>query len=540
MSDKSSKEKESSQKFDIDENDDEEKNALAKEMNDIEKENDSILSLVNNNEEKQNSTLNNSTIMNLNNELKEKIFLHAYKDKIPEIRIKDEDKLINGEKIEIYLNSPFYPNLKNNIYNMCENCGERKNYIFCERCFKNICDTCLKDCIQKHQDKLIKWKIDEIIFYKGEIKKVINEHIKKLGIYSNDIILINLIINNNYNNYFHYKNIKNCYKYLKKKYDINDQILIEYKINSNTNKIQIFGNNFVLNNKNKCFIIYENREFELMEFFELKNNAHNNILKIKLIDINNFTNLESMFYNCFSLIYLPDITKLNIKNVIDMHNMFYNCSSLISVPDISKWNTCNVTNMSGMFSNCSSLISLPDISKWNTSNVTNMLSMFSNCSSLISLPDISKWNTNKVTCTMYMFSKCSSLVYLPGISKWNTNNICYMENMFSNCSSLISLPDISKWNTNEVVDMSSMFYNCSSLISLPDISKWNTNNINYKNYAHFDGSQLIPFTDISKWNINKTTDIFNMFYDCFSLISFICFPDISKIKKSKDFALLKK
>ena len=52
--------------------------------------------------------------------------------------------------------------------------------------------------------------------------------------------------------------------------------------------------------------------------------------------------------------------------------IFYNCSSLISLPDISKWNISNVYNMSGMFSNCSSLISLPDISKWNTNNVTDM------------------------------------------------------------------------------------------------------------------------------------------------------------------------
>jgi surface protein len=52
-----------------------------------------------------------------------------------------------------------------------------------------------------------------------------------------------------------------------------------------------------------------------------------------------------------------------------MKKMFFNCSSLISLPDISKWNTTNVINMKKMFYNCSSLISLPDISKWNTSNV---------------------------------------------------------------------------------------------------------------------------------------------------------------------------
>ena len=43
--------------------------------------------------------------------------------------------------------------------------------------------------------------------------------------------------------------------------------------------------------------------------------------------------------------------------------MFYNCESLISLPDISKWNTNNVTDMSNMFSNCESLIFLPTLIK---------------------------------------------------------------------------------------------------------------------------------------------------------------------------------
>ena len=74
----------------------------------------------------------------------------------------------------------------------------------------------------------------------------------------------------------------------------------------------------------------------------------------------------------------------------DMSYMFYECSSLISLPDISKWNTNNIENMSYMFYECSSLISLPDISKWNTNNIESMSYMFYGCSSLISLPDISK------------------------------------------------------------------------------------------------------------------------------------------------------
>jgi len=86
---------------------------------------------------------------------------------------------------------------------------------------------------------------------------------------------------------------------------------------------------------------------------------------------------------------------LNKNNLLFIDKMYYNCYSLKSLPDISKWNTSNVNNMSYIFYNCNSLISLPDISKWNTSNVNKMSYIFYNCNSLISLPDISKWNASK-------------------------------------------------------------------------------------------------------------------------------------------------
>ena len=162
------------------------------------------------------------------------------KDKIPEIRIKDENKLIKGENIETYINSPFYPNTDNNIYNICKKCRENRYYFFCEECSKNICYTCSnKECQKKHYHKLIKFKPDEAKFYKNEIKRIIKEYfiepkkkeenyekekqeidenkiidksLKKFEKYTNDILLIKLIIHCNYNNFYHYNNIENSYK----------------------------------------------------------------------------------------------------------------------------------------------------------------------------------------------------------------------------------------------------------------------------------------------------------------------------------------
>ena len=80
---------------------------------------------------------------------------------------------------------------------------------------------------------------------------------------------------------------------------------------------------------------------------------------------------------------------------IYLNDLFFGCYSLKILPDISKWNTNNVINMGYMFSGCSSLLSLPNISKWKVDQIISMSCIFSECSSLISLPDLSKWFNEK-------------------------------------------------------------------------------------------------------------------------------------------------
>ena len=65
--------------------------------------------------------------------------------------------------------------------------------------------------------------------------------------------------------------------------------------------------------------------------------------------------------------------------------MFYECKSLISLPDISKWNTSNVRDMNNLFDGCKSLISLPNISKWDISKCKSekKRKMLQNCFMLL-------------------------------------------------------------------------------------------------------------------------------------------------------------
>ena len=184
-----------------------------------------------------------------------------------------------------------------------------------------------------------------------------------------------------------------------------NEITIIYKNIEKGNKIRIFGEKFVENNKNKCKIKYKDEIFDLKEFLDIQKDE--DIFEIKLIGINNVTNMSYMFNECFSLVSLPDISRWNTNKVTDMSFMFTLCESLKILDDISEWNTNNVTNMSYMFYDCYSLESLPDISKWNTSKVTDMSSMFTLCESLKILPDISKWNINNVSDMKDIFSECN-------------------------------------------------------------------------------------------------------------------------------------
>ena len=308
----------------------------------------------------------------------------------------------------------------------------------CNKCNKNICIA----CNQKHEHKTINYDLNircekehinhNIITY-GSIIKDKDELINKLKEYKNDIdifnndinniinklnnvkknieiiynIYNNMIINDIYRNYetikcinninnnniiineikninniknINYKidNILNIYNKMNK-ININEITMI-YNIN-NENKIKILDEDFIKNNKDKCKIIYENKEYDLIEEFNI-NNKNINKLEIKLYGINNITNMNSMFYECSALESLPDISIFDTSNVTDMSFLFYGCNSLKSLPDISIWNTSKVTNMKSMFCLCNSLKSLPDISKFDTSNVIDMSFLFYGCNSL--------------------------------------------------------------------------------------------------------------------------------------------------------------
>ena len=95
--------------------------------------------------------------------------------------------------------------------------------------------------------------------------------------------------------------------------------------------IKILGNNFVENNKYNCEILYNNKKYELTEYFEIKLNSNNNnnnndlsneYLLIKIISKSPLNNLSYMFDGCKSLIEIIDLKNFEQNNFNNFNHMF--------------------------------------------------------------------------------------------------------------------------------------------------------------------------------------------------------------------------
>ena len=265
----------------------------------------------------------------------------------------------------------------------------------------------------------IKDNKESLLFYENKYKEILDDN--QLRILGKEFVKNNrnkgkLVINN-----------KKCE--LKEFMEIND---IK---NNNELKIGIVFSKNIYNRSdmfNKCvsllkfYSFNDNYNHIEEEVYEYLVEEDENLIDNYNSD-NDINDVHSLYNN------LKDNKKIINSQISEQKNKYSNCSI------ISDWNN-NLINsqdiiyvLTGLFYDCSSLISLPDISKWNINNVTNINNMFHNCLSLISLPDISKWNVNNVTDINDVFRNCLSLISLQEISKWNNNSDTNMYQVFNNC-----------------------------------------------------------------------------------------------------------
>ena len=260
-----------------------------------------------------------------------------------------KDKHDKNHKIIHYEDKNFICSLHNYPYTL-----------YCKSCYRNICISCemehnkhetisfgkimtKKDKFFEKLNKLKQIKNDFIENIKDIITKLnkvieniellykINEQIINIDYkYKNYEMLQNLNQididyflkyfenTNNDNNIFNkFKNIMYIYD---KIFEKGDSIRIIYKIDKTKDKIKIFNEEFVQKYKNKCKIIYENKEHKLKEELETKKIQKNKI-EIKLKGIENINNISGMLYQCNSLFSLPNVSKWNKNNDIEKINL---------------------------------------------------------------------------------------------------------------------------------------------------------------------------------------------------------------------------
>ena len=147
--------------------------------------------------------------------------------------------------------------------------------------------------------------------------------------------------------------------------------LIYNKINIFRNYIRILGRSFFERNQYIGRMIINNKIKPLKDKIKLEDIKEDK-LTIKIIFFQKIKNKSYMFDGCPYLISFFQKEKYYIKknlndfNYDKKYNNKYGCSIIFNY----------VTDMSRMFYNCFSLKSLLDISKWNTNNVKDMSYIF--------------------------------------------------------------------------------------------------------------------------------------------------------------------
>ena len=216
-----------------------------------------------------------------------------------------------------------------------------------------------------------------------------------------------------------------------------------YKRDKNKSRLNVIGEDFVKNNRNKAKLIINNKKCYLKEFIQINNFQKENI-KIYMILSRDICNLSYMFKNCESLLDLSIYDNIENKEYI-FENEFL--EFLVTTKEIDEKENL--------------LYDIEIDEEEDTHPIFKNLEESTNiyCSEISNKEDI---NSNSHIQTI--------LNNFENYKIFQQNNYIILKGIFYNCKSLKSLSNISKLNTTNSIDMSELFYNCSSLTSLPNIS----------------------------------------------------------------------
>ena len=219
----------------------------------------------------------------------------------------------------------------------------------------------------------------------------------------------------------------------KKQFKEDGEFIFDDEKEYNDDVLRIFGKYFVKHNKNKCKIIYKNKKYELKEYFEeIDNNYNKNYeipemeIKLKLIGINNISDISKMFYGCIHLTSILEYPKEN--NIIEPNNINPLNNPGTSLSEEKKSNIINKTD------NNNNLCLIEDSYETNIYNndLIKELDDLSLSNFTISINNDSSNSFNTIENIINYFQK----------SNLKVDKLINTSSLFSGCISLMSVPDI--------------------------------------------------------------------------------------------------
>ena len=244
-----------------------------------------------------------------------KFYISSENKIILNIHNSDED---NNKNINKNINNNYlFNNNSNSFFNFNENDEENENII------KN-----------NEKNNINNDEIISLLDKNFELKDNENYFISTFSIILEDY--------KNFPNYTLKKNILFIENFITYLYDNNEKIILKYTFSKDSiidNTLELFGDQFSENNKEKCILIINDnilnlkKNFKISEIYDEDNQIDSKwSLEAQLIEKNNndITDLSYMFYDISSLVFV-DISNFNFKKVNKIDNMFSDLSSLCSL-----------------------------------------------------------------------------------------------------------------------------------------------------------------------------------------------------------------
>ena len=169
-----------------------------------------------------------------------------------------------------------------------------------------------------------------------------------------------------------------------------------YLTEEDKQEINILGDKFVLNNKNKCdLIIDEDINCELRSKYRFKEKGNHSVTLVINEEITNFSYLFDINTKNINLIDVSSLSNLDTSEVTDISSMFYGCKNIEDFTFVKNWNVSRCKQLAFTFSNCV-FKNLKFLENWDLSGALSLGSMFYSCINLNDIKDIKNWNVENV------------------------------------------------------------------------------------------------------------------------------------------------